>query len=219
MTISFKPNLKVLPSSQQKIWDTLSEVPSYFTLYGGTAIALQLGHRESIDFDFFTDKPIEVEALLSQIIFLRDVEITQQDQNTLSVIVEAPEPVHISFFGSIKNGRIKEPLIAEDNGIKVASLIDLFAFKLKVILQRSESKDYLDIAELLKTDLTIGDGLAAAKVLFGNGFPIQEALKAITYFEDGDLSELSLETREQLIQSVDSVGSDLPTILKLSEHI
>ena len=51
---SFQPNLEILPKSQQQLWQQLKPVSELgFVLYGGTAIALQLGHRQSIDFDFF----------------------------------------------------------------------------------------------------------------------------------------------------------------------
>ncbi|GJL55967.1 MAG: hypothetical protein NPIRA02_30990 [Nitrospirales bacterium] len=45
--------LDILPSPQRRLWDDLVNLPGSFTLYGGTAIALQIGHRPSIDFDFF----------------------------------------------------------------------------------------------------------------------------------------------------------------------
>jgi hypothetical protein len=49
-----EPKLDVLPAAQQEIWTSLAAAPDLnFVLYGGTAIALQLGHRESLDFDFF----------------------------------------------------------------------------------------------------------------------------------------------------------------------
>lgn len=48
----FLPHLEVLAAAQRKLWTELSAVPGEFTLYGGTALALHLGHRNSIDFDF-----------------------------------------------------------------------------------------------------------------------------------------------------------------------
>lgn len=48
-----RPKLEILPPSQLKLWPLLSQIPKNFILYEGTAVALQLGHRESIDFDFF----------------------------------------------------------------------------------------------------------------------------------------------------------------------
>ncbi|MBF0334499.1 MAG: nucleotidyl transferase AbiEii/AbiGii toxin family protein, partial [Alphaproteobacteria bacterium] len=49
----FAPRLDILPPAQRRLWDALSAVPPEFVLYGGTAIALHLGHRRSVDFDFF----------------------------------------------------------------------------------------------------------------------------------------------------------------------
>src|SRR6202034_2462988 len=49
----FSPHLEILPPAQRELWRELDQVPAEFTLYGGTAIALHLGHRQSVDFDFF----------------------------------------------------------------------------------------------------------------------------------------------------------------------
>jgi hypothetical protein len=49
----FHPHLEILSSAQMRLWRELSGVPIGFVLYGGTALALHLGHRTSVDFDFF----------------------------------------------------------------------------------------------------------------------------------------------------------------------
>jgi len=46
--------LDILPPAQLALWPELRQIPAHFVLYGGTAIALRLGHRQSVDFDFFT---------------------------------------------------------------------------------------------------------------------------------------------------------------------
>ena len=53
MATGFIPRLDILPEPQRRLWDELATVPAEFVLYGGTAIALHLGHRQSEDFDFF----------------------------------------------------------------------------------------------------------------------------------------------------------------------
>jgi hypothetical protein len=53
MTAGFHPHLGILPAPQRRLWDELESVPGEFVLYGGTALALHLGHRQSLDFDFF----------------------------------------------------------------------------------------------------------------------------------------------------------------------
>src|SRR5476649_2049253 len=52
LTADFAPRLDILPPPQRRLWDELTAVPGEFVLYGGTALALHLGHRESLDFDF-----------------------------------------------------------------------------------------------------------------------------------------------------------------------
>ena len=63
MPSPFLPRLDILPPAQRRLWDELTEVPPEFVLYGGTAIALHLGHRQSVDFDFFGIQPLDPTAL------------------------------------------------------------------------------------------------------------------------------------------------------------
>jgi hypothetical protein len=51
----FKPNLSVLPEPQRQLWAELRNTPKTLVLYGGTALALRLGHRQLEDFDFFSN--------------------------------------------------------------------------------------------------------------------------------------------------------------------
>jgi hypothetical protein len=56
MPAFFTPNIEILPQGQRELWPLLAAVPAHFTLYGGTALAIQLGHRESIDSTSFRRK-------------------------------------------------------------------------------------------------------------------------------------------------------------------
>ena len=51
-----KLHLNILPAEQRILWNELQSTPEHFALYGGTALALFLGHRQSIDFDFFSNE-------------------------------------------------------------------------------------------------------------------------------------------------------------------
>ena len=93
------PQLQILPTTQRRLWDELSAVPEPFILYGGTAIALHLGHRQSEDFDFFADAEIDVDALYRSIPFLHGSRIIQREPNTLDCIVDRGGPVKVSFLG------------------------------------------------------------------------------------------------------------------------
>lgn len=206
------PRLDILPLAQRALWPSLAEVTRQsFVLYGGTAVALYLGHRESVDFDFFTHLPLQPDDLLDRYLFLRDAEILQSQPNTLTVITSGHDVggVKISFFGHLKFGRLAQPRRTPDGVMNVASLDDLLAHKLKTILQRVETKDYTDVDAMLQSGLSLSSGLAGARTLFP-AFAPQECLKALTYFEDEALQDLPQNLEERLLNAVRNVRS-LPT--------
>src|SRR5258707_1290352 len=97
----FAARLDILPAPQMRLWPELKQIPKGFVLYGGTAIALRLGHRQSADFDFFSSETFTTEFLLSSIPFLAGSKILQNAQQTLTVTVQKDAPVKISFFGGL----------------------------------------------------------------------------------------------------------------------
>lgn len=105
----FNPRLDILPAAQIRLWFELSAVPEEFVLYGGTALALHLGHRSSVDFDFFSQRSLDIASLQAAIPFLADARIMQREKNTLSAIVDRGGPVKISFFGLPKLPRLAPP--------------------------------------------------------------------------------------------------------------
>jgi hypothetical protein len=206
---SFRPHLDIFPSPQSRLWPHLRPLLSLgFVLYGGTAAALRLGHRISVDFDFFNDRPLDKAAVMKAFTDLRS-EVLQDHPDTLTLLVwpsdGKEETVKISCFGSLHFGRVGDPQKTEDGVACIASLTDLLGHKLKVLLQRIESKDYLDIVALLKAGVPLESGLAAARALFGSAFQPAESLKALVYFEGGDLSKLTPELREFLIRASSQV--------------
>ena len=117
--------------------------------------------------------------------------------------------VKVSFFAGLGFGRVGEPEVTEDDVLLVASADDLLAHKLKVVLQRVEAKDYLDIVALLRAGVALDRALASARAMYGTAFQPSECLKALTYFEGGDLNSLSHDLREALISGA-SAARDLP---------
>ncbi len=197
---SFSPRLEVLPASQRALWPELALVPRRFVLYGGTALALRLGHRQSADFDFFSTVPFQAGDLVREVPWLAAAEITQTAPNTLGVLVERGGPVRLAFFGGLTIGRVGQPEVTEGVPLRVASLLDLAGTKAAVIQQRAEKKDYLDLAALLAAGITIEMAVGAAIALYGERFNPLITLKALSYFNDGDLPSLPTETRVQLSQ-------------------
>lgn len=208
---TFKARLEALPEAQQKLWPDLRPVQGLgYVLYGGTAIALRLGHRVSVDFDFFTSQPVNRQALRAALPFLKDTTVRQDSQNTFEVVT--PTGVKVSFFGGLEFGRVGRPQKTSDGVLCVASLADLMATKLKVILQRSEAKDYQDIAAMVRAGVRVDAGLAAAEKMFHPTFPPTESLKAMVYFHGGDMTRLSAADRTTLMEAARQVTS-LPQVV------
>jgi Nucleotidyl transferase AbiEii toxin, Type IV TA system len=212
----FAAKLETLPAAQQSLWPKLSFTKNLgFTLYGGTAIAIQLGHRISVDFDFFSPCPLNKTQIFQAAPFLQNATVIQDEVNSLTLLVREPDTtentVKISFFGLITLGHYERPCTTDDDVLNVASLNDLLATKLKVILQRAEAKDYIDIAALIRSGLSLAKGLAIAQEMFRPSFQPSESLKALTYFNDGDLSTIQATDRATLISSAVKVR-ELPAI-------
>lgn len=180
----FTPCLNVLPVRQKTLWPELGAVPGSFVLYGGTAIALQLGHRESIDFDFFGSERFDPDDLLGSLPFLQNARVTQRKQDTLTAVVDRGGAVSLSFFGLPEIRAVKPPLRTSDNGIRVASLVDLAGMKVSVVQKRAEWKDYADIAALLEHGIGLDVALGAGAAIYGDQFNPQISLKALSYFDD-----------------------------------
>lgn len=206
----FAPHLEVLPEAQRLVWSGLRPLADLgFVLYGGTAVALRLGNRQSVDFDFFSDLPLNRDALRAAIEPLGPAVTLQDRQETLAVSLRLStaesEPVGLSFFGGISFGRVGEPDVTDDGVLQVASLLDLLATKLAVVTQRAEAKDYRDLVAILRAGMNVSDGLGAARALYGAQFQPSESLRAMTYFGDGNLRLLSPHERTVLVQAAAAV--------------
>lgn len=206
MAKNFRARLDILPPAQRRLWDELDSVPEIFVLYGGTALALHLGHRQSEDFDFFADRDIKPDELYRVAPFLRGSQITQQEPNTLTCLVDRDGPVKVSFFGLPHLARIRRPVVAEGNAVKVASLLDIAGTKASVVQQRAQAKDYFDIdALIMQGGIDLPTQLAAARAIYGPHFAPTPTLKALTYFGDGDLATLADDVKRRLAQAATAV--------------
>ena len=81
-----RPHFEILPPAQRALWPELAEIPRHFVLYGGSALALRLGHRQSEDFDFFSSEDITPSQLLVTLELLKGVKVVQNVSRTLTVI-------------------------------------------------------------------------------------------------------------------------------------
>ncbi len=207
----FEPKTAILPPAQKEIWPQLAPAPTLsFVLYGGTAVALHLGHRQSIDFDFFRREPLDKKQLANAFSFMGDARTVQEGPETLVVAAgKAADPVRISFFGAIPFGHVNPPLLTSDDVLLVASLEDLLATKLKAILDGAEAKDYIDIAAMLTAGVSLERGLGGFVAMFKSDAALP--LRALGFFKDGDLPSLAEEHRAVLRTARDRITA-IPNI-------
>jgi predicted nucleotidyltransferase component of viral defense system len=171
----------VLIPRQIKLLKKLKFLKKYgFYLAGGTALALQIGHRTSIDFDFYTEKKFDSQKLYKLLEKkLKRVTLLGKDEDTLLVRIQN---VSASFF------RYPYPLIFPPIQRKdfppLASKEDIAAMKIIAISERGTKRDFIDIYFLLK-EFSLEKILNWVKKKYPN-FNIYIALRALTYFADAE---------------------------------
>lgn len=203
---AFRPRLEMLPASQRMLWPRLRFAKGDFVLYGGTALALRLGHRASVDFDFFSFQPLNPMRLRQAHPVLARSEVLQLEPNTLTVLVaEGEETVKLSFFGGLTFQRVEAPAETEDGVCRVASLADLFATKLNTVYQRAEAKDYLDVYAILQAGLTLEEGLDFGRKVYGSQWNAMLPLQALCYFSEPGLQNLPETVKHHLVAAVQRV--------------
>jgi hypothetical protein len=149
-----------------------------FVLVGGTALALQIGHRKSVDLDFFSKEEFDARELLDKL--SKDFRITPVniDNNTLIASVVDVKVDFIRF-----RYPFKKPFLVEDN-ISMLRIGDIAPMKIDAITGRGHKKDFFDLFYLLKY-MSLGEILDSYRDMFGHD-TIFHVLKSLVYFEDAE---------------------------------
>jgi hypothetical protein len=180
-----KWHLEVMTPAERRALQDIGRIATErgFYLAGGTAVALHLGHRRSVDLDFFTAGEMNDETLLAGII--REA-VPRFVPGKLSprTIYGSVRKVQCSFIG------MPYPLLCPtidmpDFGCRVADLDDLAAMKLAALAQRGAKKDFLDVFALAQKHRPLKDLLGFYRKKYG----FKESahlLNALVFFDDAD---------------------------------
>lgn len=203
----------ILDDERRAALPKLKTLREDFYLAGGTALALQLGHRDSVDFDFFSERSFDTSVWYAR---LRDafgsdsIVKTQEEKDTLSVVVQGD--ILISLF-SYPYPLIE--LLVEDENMRLAGMTDIGCMKLSAIISRSSIKDYVDLYFILKRIPLVSLLESAARKM--PDLDRNLVLKSLAYFEDIREEPLSFkhgqavsldEVRTFLTQEVQRVAVD-----------
>ena len=175
---------KILSPNQQELLPLLKVFKKEFYLVGGTAIALYLGHRRSIDFDMFKFSSIKPKSLVTKISesgFSYDV--TRRVTEQLNVTIH-----NVKFTFYEYPFQIESPTSFEGI-VKMPTLIDLAAMKAYALGRRSKWKDYVDLYFILKDHYTIKQISDRASVIYDQLFSEKLFRAQLSYFADVNFSE------------------------------
>ena len=175
-----------------QVLSDLSRLPelSNFSLVGGTALSLQIGHRKSDDLDFFTDRSFVIQEVKNAILrYNPEVVFLSETKQGFSFSLPIPGKKEDRRKLDIYNWAVKfiRP-VKEEGEIRLASLEDIAAFKLDAICHRKEKKDYIDIAVLLEK-YSFGQMLD----FYGEKFPMNDKRIVLTQILDTEGLENSAE--------------------------
>ncbi len=177
-------HIEILSDAQKSVLASLANAldGTAYYLAGGTALALQLGHRRSIDFDWFIRKLGEPEGLF------RLIKALQMDYVVESVSIETVyltiEGVQNSFIG-YDYPMLRDTVRLPDMGIQMASIEDIACMKLSAVASRGSRKDFFDLHHLMSHFYPLEGCLRLYMEKYQNR-DIGHVIRSLVYFEDAD---------------------------------
>lgn len=191
-------HMEVLRQQQRALWDILQKESALihargFYLAGGTALALRLGHRESQDFDFFSQIP-DIEPIRAWIDAMPDAIIRDVDADTIHAEIAG---VKVSFIAGYRYPLLLPPMVV--GTLEMADITDIALMKMLAVTHRATLRDYLDLAVIVRDHCTLEELIQKSTEKYGPTFNVMLCVRAMVQFEDLDkempvLLDASLET-------------------------
>jgi len=175
---------EILTPGQNNLLPLISGFSREYFLAGGTAVALHIGHRQSIDFDLFTGSDVKRKSIKNKLAG-NDIyyEVLHEAYDQLHIMIA---DVKITFF----NYPYKVPHEQKfERIITMPGLIDLAAMKAFALGGRAKWKDYVDLYFIIKHHHSINEIGQRAKELYYGSFNHKLFKQQLSYFRDIDYSE------------------------------
>lgn len=172
--------LEILDDARQRVFYKLGAFERFGYLAGGTALALQLNHRKSVDFDIFVQKPIgsELRREIKSVFGDRPYEVNTADQITFPV----SDSIEITFlyywYAPVR------PLI-ETESVSLASVQDIIADKANTLGRRALWRDYVDLFVAIKNhNFSVAQIINLSTKKFSGEFVKEQFVDQLSYFND-----------------------------------
>lgn len=175
---------EILSEEQKDLLPFVSSFKAKFYLVGGTAIALQIGHRKSIDFDLFCSKSFQVSTIHKKVVeSFSNCRTIHRSTNQIHYLING---VKITFFHYPFDIPAKLKL---ETSLRMPDLLTLGAMKAFALGRRAKWKDYVDLYFLLNQQISIEQIGDKAKELFGGEFNTKLFKQQLIFFDDIDYTE------------------------------
>lgn len=187
-----------LPPEQRQLAESLARQTwlEKFYLAGGTALALQLGHRQSIDFDFFTAGSFTARSIIEKLKALGAFELLGEDADTVHGTING---VKVSFF------KYNYPMLYECatyRCLRIASIEEVALMKLEAIAGRGNKKDFIDLYFILER-FPLRQLFNEYERKYGKAIANHyHLLKSFSYFEDAERQLMPLMLRPVVWEKV-----------------
>lgn len=170
-------HLEILNESQQKLLPLVSQFNKEYYMVGGTAIALHIGHRLSIDFDLFKNGSIKPKKIIDKFKDNNEkITVTLNQEGQLNLICREVKFTFFEFEYEVPH------TILIEKAITIPALLDLAAMKAFAMGRRSKWKDYLDLYFIIKTHFSVNDICNRAGNIFGELFSEKLFRGQLNYF-------------------------------------
>jgi len=177
-------HLEILSDKQKELLPHITQFKNSFYLVGGTAIALQIGHRRSIDFDLFSYTKLNksrIRQKLLQIPFRQQIIFEDIDQMHFYI-----NEVKLTFFNY---PYLVEHPVKTDQKLSMPTLLSLSAMKAFALGRRAKWKDYVDLYFLLKNGFSIKEIVVEAEKLYQTHFSEKLFREQLSFHKDINYTE------------------------------
>jgi hypothetical protein len=200
---------EILSDNQKELLPLMAQFRREYYLVGGTAIALYLGHRRSIDFDLFKPSAINHKRNLDKIAASSFTHaVTRRVSEQMNLVVN---DVKVTFF---QYPFPIDPTAKFENCFRLPPLLQLAVMRAYALGRRSKWKDYVDLYFLLLDHFTIVDISAVATQIFGDLYSEKMFRSQLCYFDDVDYTEAvdwlipNPPTEEQIKQALTEFATE-----------
>ncbi|UOF91679.1 nucleotidyl transferase AbiEii/AbiGii toxin family protein [Fodinisporobacter ferrooxydans] len=208
---------KVIDLTRQSVLRKILESPPVKNCYlaGGTALAFQLGHRESIDFNWFTPDPFTPEQIETGLSEQGRLMITEAKPNTFHGILDGVQVTWLRYTAPLLESPIVSDILPQ---LKIASILDIGTMKLIAASQQGARKDFIDLYVIEQSGLSLTSLIRRLPEKFPNtSINYYHIVKSLVYFDDAEqepmprmlkplewttVKEFFVRTQKQLLNSI-----------------